>query len=163
MLAFCRRFLPLSLLTVTAFVAAGCSGGSRPSLDPGNAVDSTATLVVGEITYALKVACYELGTDLTAVGIGTDEETGKAVKGLIHGPERAYVGLIFGDDEYIYEADARVPLLIQRDGDRLAGDAITFVRDIDFGSADGAAVGTGSVAVECVSKREGAPPTLSSR
>jgi hypothetical protein len=119
--------------------------------------------VVGDVTYALKVACYTLGDDLTAVGIGTDAATGKSVKGLIRGPESAYVGLMFGDDEYIYEADAKVPLTIQRDGDRLVGDAIAFVRDIDLGSANGATVGVGSVVVECSSTSEGIAPTLTTR
>jgi len=77
MLAFCPRFTTLLVLALTATLAVGCSGGSRPSLDPGNAVDSTATLVVGDVTYALKVACYEVGTDLTAVGTGTDKATGR--------------------------------------------------------------------------------------
>ena len=160
MLAFCPRFTTLLVLALTATLAVGCSGGSRPSLDPGNAVDSTATLVVGDVTYALKVACYEVGTDLTAVGTGTDKATGKALKGLIHGPDSAYVGLIFGADEDIYEADAHVPLTLQRDGDRLTGDAIAFVRDIDLDSAEGQAAGTGSVVVACSSMRDGPPPTL---
>jgi hypothetical protein len=164
MLAFCRRYLPLLLPQVLALAvtAAACSGGTRPSLD-GSAIDSTATLVVGDVTYALKVACYTLGDDLTAVGIGADAATGKAVKGLIRGPDSAYVGLMFGDDEYIYEADAKVPLTIQRDGDRLVGEEIAFVRDIDLGSADGATVGIGSVVVECSSTREGIAPTLTTR
>ena len=49
---------------------------------------------------------------------GIQAATGKAVKGLIRGPANAYVGLMFGDDEYIYEADANVPLTIQRDVSR---------------------------------------------
>ena len=164
MLAFCRRYSPLLLLQVLALViaTAGCSGGIRPSLDA-NTIDSTATLVVGDVTYALKVACYTLGDDLTAVGIGTDTATGKAVKGMIRGPVSAYVGLMFGDDEYIYEADANVPLAIQRDGDRLVGEEIAFVRDIDLGSADGTTVGVGSVVVECSSTSEGTAPTLTTR
>jgi hypothetical protein len=160
MLAFCRRFLPLLVFSLTA---ACCSGGWRPSLDPGNAVDSSATVVVGDVAYALKVACYELGEDLTAVGVGTDSVTGKALKGWIHGPAGPYVGLIFGDDEYIYEADANVPLTITRDGDGLVSDAVSFVRDIDLGTANGSAVGTGSLQVQCSSKRAGEPPTRSSR
>ena len=164
MLAFCRRYSLLLLLGLPALAvtATGCSGGLRPFLDA-NAIDSTATLVVGDVTYALKVACYTLGDDLTAVGIGTDAVTGKAVKGLIRGPESAYVGLMFGDDEYIYEADAKVALTIQRDGDRLFGEEIAFVRDIDLGSADGATVGVGSVVVECSSTSEGIAPTLTTR
>ena len=163
MLAFCRRYFPLLLpLLALAVATAGCSGGTRPSLNS-SAIDSTATLVVGDVTYALKVACYTLGDDLTAVGIGNDVATGKAVKGLIRGPDGAYVGLMFGDDEYIYEADAKVPLTIQRDGDRLVGEEIAFVRDIDLGSADGATVGIGSVVVECSSTSEGIAPTLTTR
>ena len=161
MLAFCRRYSPFLLLTL-AVTAAGCSSGTRPSLDKG-ATDSTATLVVGDVTYALKVGCYTLGEDLTAVGRGTDTTTGKVVRGLIRGPDSAYVGLMFGDDEYIYEADAKVPLTIQRDGDRLFGESIAFVRDIDLGSADGATVGVGSVLVECASTSEGIAPTLTTR
>jgi hypothetical protein len=170
MLAFCRRYLPFLVLalpvlasTVLALTAAGCSGGTRPSLHAGSAVDSTATLVVGDATYSLNVACYAAGDDLTAVGVGTDTATGKSVKGLIRGPTSAYVGLMFGDDEYIYEADAKVPLTIQRDGDRLVGEAVSFVRDIDFGSADGASVGVGSVLVECQSLSKDEAPTLTSR
>jgi hypothetical protein len=160
MLAFCPRFSILLVLAATVVLAAGCSSGTQPSLDPGNAFDSTATLVIGDVTYALKVACYELGPDLTVVGTGTDKATGKAVKGLIHGPERACVGLVFGSDEYIYEADAHVPLTIERDGGRLTGDAISFVRNVDLASAQGEAVGTGSVTVECSSTSAGAAPTI---
>jgi len=79
---------------------------------------------------------------------------------LIRGPDNAYVGLIFGADEYIYEADAHVPLTLQRDGDRLTGDAVAFVRDVDLDSAEGEAVGAGSVVVACSSLRKGPPPTL---
>lgn len=158
MLAFCRRFLPLQL--VLAALATGCSGATQSPLDAASAVDSTATLVVGEFTYALDVACYAMGDDLTAVGVGTDAATGKQVKGLIRGPASAYVGLMFGDDEYIYEADAKVPLTIERDGDRLIGADISFVRDIDLGSADGSWVGVGSVTVECRSTSAEVAPTL---
>ena len=79
MLAFCRRYFLLSLLhvLVLAVATAGCSGGIRPSLDA-STIDSTATLVVGDLTYTLKVACYTFGEDLTAVGIGTDAATGPA-------------------------------------------------------------------------------------
>lgn len=159
MLAFCRRFLPLCALAV---IATGCSGGSRPTLDGAN-IDSTATLVIADVTYALDVACYSMGDDLTAVGEGTDAATGSPVKGLIRGPASAYVGLMFGNDEYIYEADATVPLTIQRDGDRLIGDGISFVRDIDLGSAVGSSVGVGSVTVECLSTSTGVAPPLGSR
>ncbi len=159
MLAFYRRYS--LLLLPLALSAAACSGGARASLDAGSAVDSTATLIVGDVTYALDVACYAAGDDLTAVGVGTDAASGKAIKGLIRGPASAYVGLMFGDDEYIYEADAKVPLTIQRDGERLVGDAISFVRDIDLGSADGASVGVGSVLVECSSTSDEVAPTLS--
>ncbi|MEO8695314.1 MAG: hypothetical protein ABI658_17445 [Acidimicrobiales bacterium] len=155
--------LMVPALIVPALVVAGCSAGTRATLDAASVVDSSATLIVGDITYALDVACFSVGDDLTAVGVGTDAATGKAVKGLIHGPASAYVGLMFGDDEYIYEADAKVPLTIQRDGDRLVGDGITFVRDIDLGSADGASVGVGSVVVECSSTRDEVAPTLGSR
>jgi hypothetical protein len=159
MLPFCRRCSPL-LVLVLVLTAAGCSGGTRPILD-GSAIDSTATLVVGDVTYALNVACYAAGDDLTAVGVGTDTASGKSVKGLIRGPARAYIGLMFGDDDYIYEADAKVPLTIQRDGNRLVGGAIAFVRNIDLASADGAPVGVGSVLVECSSTTEGIAPALS--
>ena len=164
MLAFCRRF-PLLLLGLPALAtfATGCSSGTPAALDAAGTVDSTATMVVGDVTYALDVACYAMGDDLTAVGVGTDPSTGSQVKGLIRGPASAYVGLMFGDDEYIYEADAKVPLTIERDGDRLIGNDIAFVRDIDLGSADGPSVGVGSVTVECVSTRAGVAPTLSSK
>jgi hypothetical protein len=160
MLAFCRRFLPLLVLSVTT---ASCSGGFRPTLDAANTVDSSATIVIADVTYPLKVVCYEVGDDLTAVGVGTDSATGKAVKVWIHGPASAYVGLIFGDDEYIYEPDAGVALTLERDGDRLAGQGITFVRDIDLGSAQGSPVGSGSVDVVCASLRAGPPPSVPSR
>ena len=165
MLAFCRRFLTAPALALVIVAPAGaCSGGSRPSLDSPGVIDSTATLVVGEVTYQLRVACYESDANLTAVGVGTDVASGKSIKGLIRGPDAAYVGLMFGDDEYIYEADANTALTIARDGDRLAGDAIAFVRDIDLDTADGPAVGTGSVVVDCMSKRAGVPESpLSSR
>ena len=159
MLAFCRQFLiaPVLALAVVAPLGA-CSGGSRPSLD------STATLVVGDVTYQLRVACYESDANLTAVGVGTDAASGKSIKGLIRGPDAAYVGLMFGDDEYIYEADANASLTITRDGDQLAGEAIVFVRDIDLDTADGPVVGTGSVVVDCATKRAGVPDSpLSSR
>ena len=159
MLAFYRPFLaaPALALVIIAPIVVACSGASRPSLETAGAIDSTATLVVGDVTYELRVACYESDTNLTAVGVGTDNASGKSLKGLIRGPEAAYVGLMFGDDEYIYEADANTTLTIQRDGDRLAGAAIAFVSDIDLDTADGAAVGTGSVVVDCVSKRAGTP------
>jgi hypothetical protein len=164
MLPVYRRYLLLFVPpAVLALAAAGCSGGSRAMLEAGSVVDSSATLVVGEVTYALDVACYTAGDDLTAVGVGTDAATGKAVKGLIRGPSSAYVGLMFGDDEYIYEADAKVPLTIQRDGDRLTGDGIAFVRDIDLGSADGESVGVGSIVVECSSTSNAVAPTLGAR
>ena len=160
MLAFCRRFLPILALASTVV---GCSGGTRPTLDAAKVVDSKATLVVADVTYALHIACYSVGDDVTAVGVGTDTATGKVVKALIQGPASPYVGLMFGDDEYIYEADANVELTIQRDGDRLIADGISFVRDIDLDSADGPSVGIGSVLVECTSMLEGTPPTLISR
>lgn len=160
MLAFCRRFLPLLPLSL---IAVSCSSGFRPSLDAANTVDSLATVIIGDVTYPLKVVCYEVGNDLTAVGVGTDSATGKALKVYIHGPAGAYVGLIFGADEYIYEPDANVALTIERDGDRLLGSAISFVRDIDLGSANRSPVGAGSIDVECASKRAGPPPTVSTR
>jgi hypothetical protein len=163
MLAFYRRLPRCSLLGLLApVVVLGCSG-TPASLDPAGAVDSTATLVIGDVTYALDVECYATGDDLTAVGVGTDAATGERVKGLVRGPASAYVGLMFGDDEYIYEADAKVPLTIERDGDRLVGADIAFVRDIDLGSADGSSVGVGSVNVECRSTTAGVAPTLSSK
>jgi hypothetical protein len=159
MLAFCRRFLLLCLL---AMIATGCSDDLQPELD-GARIDSTATFVIGDVTYALEVVCYSNGDELTAVGAGIDAATESPVKGMIRGPAGAYVGLMFGDDEYIYEADATVPLTIQRDGNRLIGDGISFVRDIDLGSAGGSSVGVGSVTVECLSMNTGAAPPLSSR
>jgi hypothetical protein len=159
MLAFCRRFL---LLCVLAVIAIGCSNDLQPELD-GARIDSKATFVIADVTYALDVACYSNGDELTAVGAGIDAATGSPVKGMIRGPAGAYVGLMFGDDEYIYEADATIPLTIQRDGDRLSGDGISFVRDIDLGSAGGSSVGVGSVSVECLSKNAGVAPPLSSR
>ena len=161
MLAFCRRLPRFSLLGLLApAIALGCSGGTPSSV---GAVDSTATLVIGDVTYALDVACYATGEDLTAVGVGTDTTTGERVKGLIRGPASAYVGLMFGDDEYIYEADAKVPLTIERDGDRLVGADISFVRDIDLASADSSSVGVGSVDVECRSTNVGVAPTLGAK
>jgi hypothetical protein len=154
MLAFCRRFLP-AVVPALVIVAPACSSGARPSLEGG--VDSTATVVVGDVTYELRVACYESDAELTAVGVGTDGATGKSLKGLVRGPSSSYVGLMFGDDEYIYEPDANVALTIRRDGDRLLGDEIPFVRDVDLDSAEGTAVGIGSVVVECASKRGGTP------
>jgi hypothetical protein len=164
MLAFCRQFLtaPALALVIVALVGA-CSGDSQPTLEAG-ALDSTATLVVGDVTYELRVACYEADANLTAVGVGTDAESGKPIKGLVRGPDAAYVGLMFGDDEYIYEADANTPLTIARDGDRLAGEAVAFVRDIDLDTAAGSAIGSGSIVVDCVSKRAGVPDSpLSTR
>lgn len=165
MLAFCRRFMTalVAVLVVIPMVAA-CSGASRPSLDAAGAMDSKATVIVGDVTYQLQVACYETDANLTAVGIGTDAASKKSIKGLIRGPEAAYVGLMFGNDEYIVEADARAELTIQRDGDRLAGESIAFVRGIDLDTADGSDEGSGSVVVECASKRAGIPESpLSSR
>ena len=74
MLAFCRRILPVC---VVALAAAGCSSGTRPILEAA-VVDSTATVVVGDVTYALEGRVYTVGDDLTAVGVGTDAATGKA-------------------------------------------------------------------------------------
>ena len=163
MLAFCRRLLHFALGgLLTPAVVLGCSG-TPAALEGAGAVDSTATLVIGDVTYALDVACYTTGDDLTAVGAGTDDTTGEQFKALIRGPASAYVGLMFGDDEYIYEADAKMPLTIERDGDRLTGTDISFVRDIDLGSADGSPVGVGSVRVECKSTNAGVAPTLRSK
>jgi hypothetical protein len=146
----------VALALVVAAVPS-CSDGSRRALERSTDIDSTATVVVGDVTYELRVACYEADEDLIAVGVGDDETSGKALKGLVRGPSAAYVGLMFGDDEYIFEADANSVLTIARDGNRLAGDGIPFVRDVDLDSADGASVGTGSVRVECTSTRAGTP------
>jgi hypothetical protein len=127
-------------------------------------VDSKATVVVGDANFELRAACYEADGELTVVGEGTDPGSGKPIKGMIRGPSAAYVGLMFGNDEYIYEADANADPTLERDGNRLAGDGITFVRDIDLDSAEGSPAGTGSVLVECKSIKTGtAPSPLPSR
>lgn len=155
-----RRARRLAAAALVAAVAAGCSGDGSPSLGPfeGDAAPNARVTVDGTV-YAFLAQCYDDGQVFEARGVTVDAKTGTPVRMLVRiAPRESYVGLVFGDNDFVIEPSLDEGLTLARDGDRVRGERIAFVRDLDFRTQTATPVGTGSLQLDCPGVTPGAPP-----
>jgi hypothetical protein len=155
-----RRARLLAATALVAAVPAACSGDGGPSLGPfeGDATPN-ATVTVDGTAYAFLAQCYDDGQVFEARGVTVDAKTGAPVRMLVRiAPRESYVGLVFGDNDFVIEPSLDEGLVLTREGDRVRGDGIAFVRDLDFRTQTAAPAGTGSLLLDCPGVTPGSPP-----
>jgi hypothetical protein len=175
-----RRGLARGALCIVAAsaVAAGC-GGSDEAATPADVLadgGSVAQVTIDGVAYDFVVDCYDAGAGSVVV-VGAGEEPDAAVAEDVEGDgERsethilvqAYLGDSYlgvtvepdheGEPEVVYEASLDDELDLVLESDVIEADAITFVRNLDLATGDGATVGGGSLRVTCGGYEAGTPP-----
>jgi hypothetical protein len=137
---------------------------------------SVAEVDIDGVRYDFVVDCYDAGAGSVVV-VGSGEEPDAAVAADVEGDgERSethilvqaylgdsYVGVTVepdheGEREVVYEASLDEALDLVLEGDVIAADAITFVRNLDLATGTGATVGDGALRVTCGRYEAGPPP-----
>ena len=130
-------------------------------------------MTIDGVAYDFEVDCYDAGAGSVIV-VGAGEEPEAAVAADVEGDgegsdthilvqaylDESYVGVTIepdheGDPEVVYEASLDDELDLVLEGDVIAADDVTFVRNLDLATGTGARVGDGMLAGHLWSLRGG--------
>jgi hypothetical protein len=160
-------------------VLVGACGGSDEDTTPADVLadgGSVAQVTIDGVAYDFEVDCYDAGAGSVVV-VGAGEEPEAAIAADVEGDgersdthilvqaylDESYVGVTIepdheGDPEVVYEASLDDELDLVLEGDVIAADDVTFVRNLDLATGTGARVGDGSLRVTCGRYEAGTPP-----